>query len=185
MVGYKRLEGHEEFHVFVGAFVTEYAQLELIMRMLIGNLSGLDQARYDAIVGFPRNSDLRKLFRKLVGLALDGDDGKRVIDALNWLDKLTKLRDRIVHYGGVPAGMGPNGEDDMIAAGVLISNKLLCTDPVRNYCDYGNLWHAVSDLWLIKHVFIAYLPGPKAFNDFGLQIVGDYGPWRYKPLPEL
>lgn len=93
-----------DYYKIVGAYVSEYAELERIMRDAIRAMSGIDEATYAILVGDPRSSELASKCRKLANLRLAGTIASHVEDCFTHLDHLTALRNRLVHYAGVAMG---------------------------------------------------------------------------------
>ena len=159
-----------DYHTFVGAFVAEYGQLEHILRHAIRNMSGLDSARYDLLVGFPRTSEIRSLARKLLDL-YELPDAERMIiqDAFLHLADITQLRDRLVHYGAHPVADG----------GVVVFNKDGSYAQERDAISKDNLWAAARDLTAIRLIMARLIGLPP-----GSIVIGETRPtWRYKPPP--
>ena len=91
------VEAGEEFDRFVGAYVREYARLELILRLAMKQHSGLDDEMYDILIGLPNTdqivSKLRKLFPRFV---TDEEVKIEAARAFSQLESLSTLRNNLV-----------------------------------------------------------------------------------------
>src|SRR3546814_16549785 len=84
-----------EYHRFVGSFITEYARLEFVLRYVLERMSGMDDATYRVLVGFPRSSDVIKKVKTLVATRQLSDGTKDAIeDTFSKLRAITKIRYR-------------------------------------------------------------------------------------------
>src|SRR3546814_17563315 len=87
-----------EYHRFVGSFITEYARLEFVLRYVLERMSGMDDATYRVLVGFPRSSDVIKKVKTLAETRKLSDESKAAIDdTFSQLRDITEIRDRILH----------------------------------------------------------------------------------------
>jgi hypothetical protein len=162
-----------EYHKFVGLFVTEYAQLEHIIRTVIRVMSGLNEKKHEAIIGFPRSGEARALAKKLADLQ-DLPSGARtsINGAFDHLSTITLLRDRVVHFGGYETDLG-----------ILLANKDGSFSREHDITEQKNLWNAAVDLRRIKMILLHHLLVSMPTGEIR-EVALQQGPWRYIPPPQ-
>ena len=164
-----------EYHKFAGKFVTEYAELEFILRFLIRRMAGLNEAQYDILIGFPRSGEARALAKKLADIQpLDTPSRKVVNDAFEQLANITQLRDWVVHFGGI----------HRTPEQILMRGKVPSPWPDR-LANLNDMWEAVADLNQITTTLNYYLAPDMPPDAVTEEFRHRQGPWRYKPLPQL
>jgi hypothetical protein len=84
---------------FVGALITDFANLEFNLRRWLHAHSGMSKEAFQAIVGYPRTDDAISKLKKLLPNTLSAEDKSEVDEAFRQLDRLSKLRNWVVHYG--------------------------------------------------------------------------------------
>lgn len=175
----------DDYFHFVGWFIKQFAELEFSLRSYLLAYSGMDQSRFDVLVGFPNVQEtIKKLKELLKQASLSDDDDKAIKDAFDQLDTIIQLRNRIVHFGGNPI---ENGQ-------FLIRTKRLKASKATGECydlfEKKDLWNAALDLQLIQNI-LSYRLGTirslnEEFPDEGLheamrQSCIRKKPWKYVP----
>lgn len=171
------LERFDEYHKFVGMFITSYADLEYDLRNFLERLSGLGSDSFEVLMGFPRTSEALAKLRKMISLSRDLNDEDRaaINDAFSQLDIVTKLRDRIVHYGGGPAG-------DNFIVRARPTDKSPETKASHDFFELQELRNAIWDLSVIKNVLSFRLRNRGWPTEKGLAVSGvKQVPWQYIP----
>lgn len=168
------LESINEYHKFLGHFVSQFSNLEFNLRYILQVRSGMTEEQFRVFVGFPRTSEVVSKTRKLAELAnLDDDAKAAVADAFTQLDHIIKVRDRIVHYGGHPIATGE------VIVWAKPSGHPRSFDPFTQQ----ELWDASTDLWLIQQIMTYRLDPtlPESMRpDVAVNAVRR-SPWRYTP----
>lgn len=169
------MKAYQDYHSFVGIFISHYAQLETLLRKIVRQRCGMDDERFEAVVGFPRSGQLRALAQKLVGMDnMPSEDRAMVDDAFQHLAIVTLLRDRVVHYGGSP----------ILDDNVVLFSKGLDEWDNSDVVPQSDLWDAARDLnrvyiILATKVFSAGKPNPN--GETALRLLQS---WQYKrPQP--
>lgn len=170
-------DAHNEYHRFVGSFISEYARLEFVLRYVLERLSGMTPETYRVMIGFPRSGEVIKKVRQLAETRnLDEDAKASLDDAFSQLTQITAIRDRIVHYGGHPLTDGD----------VLVFMK---PRPEANHDQFTQqtLWNAVIDLNLINRIVLFRLGPREPAEWINAQELNGVRrePWRYKPPESL
>lgn len=164
-----------EYHKFVGWFISQYANLEDCLRRLLLQHTGMSVEMFAITIGFPRTSDAINKLRKVIALnqSLDPDSQAALADAFGQLDLISKLRDRIVHYGGHPINTG----EFLVRS--KPSDKSRETGEPYDLFDKQELWSAASDLFTIQNVFNYRLGESELPNQEVNGVRRE--PWRYTP----
>ncbi|GAA3907637.1 hypothetical protein GCM10022276_27580 [Sphingomonas limnosediminicola] len=166
-----------EFHSSVGALIGAFADVEDRLRLCLRELSGLPQNKFEILVGFPRTGESLSKLKKLLALAhLEGDGHARVQEALNQLENIVKLRDRLVHYGGF-------AEEEVVAV-YLKPNGV--PQNVRWFAEEyppSSIRDAASDLGTIYTTLTAYIGSrpPEEIRNEMKRELPKLGTWQYKP----
>lgn len=92
---------------FVTALLGQYAALEHALRRHLQNHVRLSDEIYDIVVGFPRTTELVAKLKEVIALTIEDEAVKAQAAAIfGQLTVITKLRDRVVHFGGHPLDNG-------------------------------------------------------------------------------
>ena len=173
-------EAITQYERFVGSFTGQYANLEAVLRMTLKQHSGLDDELYDILIGFPRTGEivtkLRKLFPRIVK---DPSVRADAVRAFTHLDNVTKLRDRIVHYGGHPV------EGDKLLIRTKPTERVEETGEAYILHTRQELWDAHRDLQKIISFVGFHIAGwrsrdPEHDTAFSRDAALDEA-WLYKP----
>jgi hypothetical protein len=164
----------KEFHAFIGWFVNAYADLEYQLRSQLQKRCGLPANTFTVLFGSPRTSDIIGHLKKLLAAEnLPDEAGQAIRDSFGQLSKITALRDRIVHHGGVVF-------DDGL---LMIRSRPTDTSPETkqpfDIFESEELWAAAADLVLIKKILAFRLTGDVPI--YAEPMCVRQGPWRYKP----
>lgn len=168
------IDPEREYFLFAGYFVNAYARVEHTLRMALCDLAGIDQEKFGILVGNPRSGDLINKVRKLCDIKITEDNAKEaVIDAFDQLSEITKLRDRVVHYGGFPISRDRT---------IMLAKGAAPTDLTHSETNLDNLWAAARDLDLIQSVFVYRIhPAGRTVPEEPINAVRRE-PWQYTPL---
>ena len=172
------LEQLNEYHRFMGWFLTEFANLEHLLRQLLLDHSGLSPAAFEVLQGFPRTSEVLDRLKKLIKLrGLTSNDLAAVDDAATQLKGITKLRDWIVHYGGHPVDGG------QFLIRLKPTERSDATGKAFHLFTRDELWSAVQDFHLVRNILRYRLDRhlhPEHRKSLEINGVRN-GPWRYTP----
>jgi hypothetical protein len=164
------------YYLFVGYFITQYARVEWTLRGSLRHLARMSRTRFDDLIRNPRSGDLITMTKKLAIRRKQSAESKEAVaDAFTHLQAIAKLRDRLVHYGGLPL----DSQRTIILAKGAKAEKLSHDETTLQ-----NLWNAALDLDLINNIFLYRI------HPMGLSIpeapwnAVRTAPWLYIPLPQ-
>ncbi len=167
-----------EYYIFVGQFVTQFADVEFFLRRFLYVQSGLGIKKFNLLIGFPRTADL---INKIKALAVDKPLSAGALEAVQTafvqLDHIIRLRDKLLHYG-----LGPSRSGKILIR--TKGNKLNATTGLPyEALENDDLNNASLDLRDIKRILIYHLDYllPADFKEAKKQFIQKNYSWRYKP----
>lgn len=166
---------YRDYYLFAGYFVTQYARVEHTLRGGLRHLAGITEQQFKTLVGNPRSGDLVKKVKDLAAASekLSEEAKSATKDAFDQLEHISKLRDRIVHYGSVPLSDGRTA---------VLTKGDAPTSLNHDETTSGNLWNAARDLDLINLVFSVRIHAMAEDLPTLPWNAVRQEPWLYKPL---
>lgn len=167
----------QRYDQFLRKFLARYASLEETLRRVLHLHSGLDQERYNTLIGFPRAKDLVDKLRRLLALVDLESEGKALVSAaLLQINEITKLRHDIVHYG---AAETPNGELVIMRKPSEIHYNLAADQRLMTLGDFENVFsdlnRVMATIWYHLDYSLADVARPPLERE-----AHDSAPWLYK-----
>ncbi len=160
----------------LGMFISQYASLESHLRGILEQLVETPPDVLRVLIGSPAIGEVVNKIRALVKLpghlALSDDEKDQITEAFDHLDKIARMRDRLIHQG---ARMLAPGQLFILPKGF---NEL--TDHTEHLHDLGLLLDMHNDIQLIQTKFMYFFATDRTAEWLKTFPVPARTPWHSK-----